>query len=174
MGRKGSEVMYASGEKIIYGEQGACEVMGVGPVAMQGIAKDRLFYTLRPMVGGGGTIYAPVDSPVFTRPVMTRSEAEHFLARIPQIAPTVCTETKVTRADAFYKSIFSSHSSDALVGLLKGLLGGEGAGRRRTLNLRMERVVKRARELLESELSAAMEITPQEAQSLLAHAFGER
>lgn len=166
--------MYALGEKIIYGEQGACEVLGIGPVAMQGIAKDRLFYTLRPMAGGGGTIYAPVDSPVFTRPVMTRDEAECFLSRIPDIAPTVCTETKVTRADAFYKSIFSSHSSDALVALLKGILGGAGAtGRRRTLNLRMERVVKRARDLLESELSAAMDVTPEEAQALLTRAFRE-
>ena len=47
--------MYAIGEKIIYGEQGACVVSEVGHVAMQGIAKDRLFYTLRP-VSGAGTI----------------------------------------------------------------------------------------------------------------------
>lgn len=162
--------MYALGEKIMYGEQGACEVLQIGHVAMQGIARDRLFYTLRP-VAGGGTIYAPVDSPVFTRPVMSRGEAESFLASIPGIAPAVCTETKVTRADAFYKSIFSSHSNEALVALLKGLAPDGGSGRRHTLNLRMERVIKRARELLESELSAAMDVSPEEAQTLLARAF---
>lgn len=156
----------------MYGEQGACEVLQIGPVAMHGIAKDRLFYTLRPVVGGGGTIYAPVDSPVFTRPVMSREDAERFLASIPGIQPTYCTETKVTRADAFYKSIFSSHSSEALVALLKGL-SPEGNGRRHSLNLRMERVVKRARDLLESELSAAMEISAGEAQALLTRAFRE-
>lgn len=163
--------MYAVGEKIMYGEQGACEVLEIGHVAMQGIAKDRLFYTLRPVVSGG-TIYAPVDSPVFMRPVMSRGEAESFLAKVPDIAPTVCTETKVTRADAFYKSIFSSHSNEALVALLKGIspdvLSG---GRRHTLNLRLERIVKRARELLEGELSAAMDISGEEAQKLLAGAF---
>lgn len=162
--------MYALGEKIMYGEQGACEVLQIGHVAMQGIARDRLFYTLRP-VAGGGTIYAPVDSPVFTRPVMSRGEAESFLASIPGIAPTVCTETKVTRADAFYKSIFSSHSNEALVALLKGLTPDGGSSRRHTLNLRMERVMKRARELLESELSAAMDVSPEEAQTLLTRAF---
>lgn len=165
--------MYALGEKIMYGEQGACEVLQIGPVAMQGIAKDRLFYTLRP-VAGGGTIYAPVDSPVFTRPVMSRGEAESFLASIPGITPTVCTETKVTRADAFYKSIFSSHSNEALVALLKGLAPDGSSSRRHTLNLRMERVMKRARELLESELSAAMDVSPEEAQTLLARAFHDR
>ena len=84
--------MYAVGEKIIYGEQGACEVSEVGHVAMQGIAKDRLFYTLRPLTGGP-TIYAPVDSPAYMRPVMDSREAEEFLAAVPGIEAVVCTET---------------------------------------------------------------------------------
>ena len=161
--------MYAVGEKIIYGEQGACEVSEVGHVAMQGIAKDRLFYTLRP-VSGGGTIYAPVDSPVYMSPVMPPEEAKAFLDAIPTIDATYCTETKVTRADAYYKSIFSSHSREALVGMLKGLKGCS-TDRRHTLNLRLERISKRARELLESELSAALGISAAEAQQKLSEAL---
>ena len=161
--------MYAVGEKIIYGEQGACVVSEVGHVAMQGIAKDRLFYTLRP-VSGAGTIYAPVDSPVYTSLVMPPEEAEAFLASIPSIAATYCTETKVTKSDAYYKSIFSSHSREALVGMLKGLMGCN-TDRRHTLNLRLERISKRAKDLLESELSAALGITPAEAQKILSEAL---
>lgn len=162
--------MYAVGEKIIYGEQGACEVIEIGPVAMQGIAKDRLFYTLRPLSGGSGTIYAPVDSPVYMCPVMAQADAEAFLASIPGIEAVVCTETKVTKADAYYKSIFSSHSREALVAMLKGL-NGNCNDRRHTLNLRLERIAKRAKDLLESELSAALKISSQEAQQLLADAM---
>ncbi|MBR2928088.1 MAG: CarD family transcriptional regulator [Oscillospiraceae bacterium] len=161
--------MYAIGEKIIYGEQGACEISDVGHVAMQGIAKDRLFYTLRPL-SGGGTIYAPVDSPVYMSPVMAAEEAKAFLAAIPAIEATVCPETKVTKADAYYKSIFSSHSREALVAMLKGLAGC-CTDRRHTLNLRLERISKRARDFLESELSAALAISTQEAQQLLADAM---
>lgn len=159
--------MYSVGDKIIYGEQGLCEVAAVGHVAMRGVARDRVFYTLRP-ASGGGVIYAPVDSGVFMRPAMTRQEAEDFLSRVPGIPPAVCPETKITRADAYYKSVFSSHSCEALVALLKGLSpGGRGTERRQTLNLRLERIVKRARELLEGELSAAMDISSDEAQELL-------
>ena len=161
--------MYAIGEKIIYGEQGACEVSEVGHVAMQGIAKDRLFYTLRPL-SGGGTIYAPVDSPVYMCPVMAQAEAEAFLAAIPAIEAVYCREAKVTKADAYYKSIFSSHSREALVGMLKGLMGCS-TDRRHTLNLRLERISKRARDLLESELSAALSISTAEAQKLLTEAL---
>lgn len=161
--------MYAVGEKIIYGEQGACEVSELGHVAMQGIAKDRLFYTLRPL-SGGGTIYAPVDSPVYMSPVMTEAEAEAFLSAIPHIEATVCPETKVTKADAYYKNIFSSHSREAVVGMLKGL-SGCSKDRRQTLNLRLERISKRARDLLESELSAALGISAEEAQRQLSEAL---
>ena len=161
--------MYTVGEKIIYGEQGACEVAAVGHVAMQGIAKDRLFYTLCPL-SGGGTIYAPVDSPVYMSPVMTQTEAEAFVAAIPTIEATFCLETKVTKADAYYKSIFSSHSREALVGMLKGL-SSCSRDRRQTLNLRLERIAKRARDPLESELSAALGISPEEAQQQLSEAL---
>lgn len=163
--------MYAIGEKIIYGEQGVCEVSAVGPVAMQGIEKGRLFYTLRPLAGSG-TIYAPVDSPVYTSPVMAREEAEQFLAAIPSIEPSVCTESKVTRADAYYKSIFSSHSRECLVAMLKGL-SEQGSDRRRTLNLRLERIGKRARDLLGSEISAALDISAEEAQQRLSEALSK-
>ncbi len=163
--------MYAVGDKIMYGEQGACEVMEVGCVAIQGIAKDRVFYTLQP-VSGGSTIYAPVDSPVFTRPIMSRDEAETFLAKIPGIAPQVCPETKATRADAYYKSVFSSHSSEALVAMLKGISPeGPACGRRNTLNLRLERIVRRAKDLLMSELAASLEIPAEEAQQRFLEAF---
>ena len=163
--------MYAVGDKIMYGEQGACEVLDVGRVVMQGIAKDRVFYTLQP-VASDGVIYAPVDSPVFTRPIMSRAEAEAFLAKVPAIAPQICPETKVTRADAYYKSVFSSHSSEALVALLKGISPeGPAGGRRNSLNLRLERIVRRARDLLLSELSASLEISAEEAQKLFLTAF---
>ena len=131
---------------------------------------DREIYcALRPL-SGGATIYAPVDSPVYTSPVMAQADAEAFLAAIPGIEATVCPETKVTKADAYYKSIFSSHSREALVGMLKGL-SGNCTDRRHTLNLRLERISKRAKDLLESELSAALGISPAEAQQLLAEAM---
>ena len=103
---------------------------------------------------------------------MSRAEAEAFLAKVPLITPAVCTETKVTRADAYYKSVFSSHSSEALVAMLKGISpDGPACGRRNTLNLRLERVVRRAKDLLLSELAASLEISTDEAQKLFLAAF---
>ena len=53
--------MYHTGEFIVYGTSGVCEVTAVGQPAF---ARDegRLYYTLTP-VYGTETIYIPVDSP---------------------------------------------------------------------------------------------------------------
>ena len=159
--------MYQVGEKIIYSEHGVCEVKAVGTLAMQGVKKDQLFYTLCP-VGREGVIYAPVDSPVYMRPVMCRSEAEAFLEQAPDIAPAVCQETKITRADAYYKSVFSSHSCAALLALLKGLYQNQQfSPGRGSVNLRIDRIGRRARDLLNGELAAALGISPDDAERRL-------
>ena len=73
--------MYHTGEFIVYGTSGVCEVTAVGQPAF---ARDegRLYYTLTP-VYGTETIYIPVDSPVFMRPVISREQAEALIESIP-------------------------------------------------------------------------------------------
>lgn len=159
--------MYQVGDKIVYGEQGACTVEAIGTLSMRGIEKHQQFYTLRPICSGA-VIYAPVDSPVFMRPVMTAEEAQALLIRISRIEPIICRETKVNQADAFYKSIFSSHRTEDLAAMLKGLYREERlSARNGSLNLRIERIGKRAREILASELSAALGISYAEADAKL-------
>ena len=140
--------MFEIGDKIIYNENGVCTVEGVGPIEMGG--GDRLDYTLSPMVGTG-TFYAPVDSKVFMRSVMTKDEAERFIESIPQIEPAVCKDVRFTHVDAFYKDMFRRHSCEALVALLKGIYGQERANR----SNRIDAVTKRAKEILNGELSVA-------------------
>ncbi len=140
--------MFEIGDKIIYNENGVCTVEGVGPIEMGG--GDRLYYTLSPMVGTG-TFYAPVDSKVFMRSVMTKDEAERFIESIPQIEPAVCKDVRFTHVDAFYKDMFRRHSCEALVALLKGIYGQERANR----SNRIDAVTKRAKEILNGELSVA-------------------
>ena len=71
--------MYQVGERIIYGSVGVCEVAAVGPLDMQGAKKDREYYTLSPLYQNG-KIFAPVDTTVFHRPVLTREQALAYQA----------------------------------------------------------------------------------------------
>ena len=143
--------MFEVGDKIIYNENGVCTVEKIGPREMG--SGDRLYYTLSPMVGTG-IFYAPVDSNVFMRSVMTRDEAEKFIDSIPEIEPAVCRDARFTHVDAFYKEMFRKHTCEALVALLKGIYGQERSNR----SNRIDMVTKRAKEILNGELAVAMDI----------------
>ena len=74
--------MYQVGERIIYGGSGVCEVRAVGP--LESVGGDRLYYTLVPLYGSG-VIYAPVDGPVFNRPLLTPQELHGLLEQFSEI-----------------------------------------------------------------------------------------
>ena len=62
--------MYERGVLIMYGNSGVCRVEDVAPMkGSRGAEKNRLYYKLSP-VYGSGTIYVPVDTKIFMRPVL--------------------------------------------------------------------------------------------------------
>jgi len=155
--------MFEIGEKIIYGENGVCTVDAIGPLSMRGADNSRDYYTLTPLVGKG-TFYAPVDTKVFMRKVMSKKEAEEFIERLDDIEPAVCQDVRFTHVDAFYKELFQQHTCEALVAMLKGIYSQE----RNTRSNRIDTVMRRAKEILNSELSVALGIPYEETEGYVA------
>ena len=118
--------MFSVGDKIIYGENGVCIVEKIAPLDMSGASRDKLYYSLRPLVGSG-TYYAPVESGAYMRAIMSRSEAEAFIDSIPGIEPAICNDNRFNHVDAFYKELFKKHSCEALVAIIKGARAHERA-----------------------------------------------
>ena len=147
--------MFSVGDKIIYGENGVCIVEKIAPLEMSGAAKDKLYYSLRPLVGSG-TYFTPAESGAFMRPIMSRDEAEAFIDTIPSIEPAICNDNRFNHVDAFYKELFKKHSCEALVSIIKGL--HERMSERKTKSSRAESTMKRAKDILHGELSAALEM----------------
>ena len=96
----GEILMFAVGDKIVYGENGVCTVEKIEPLAMSGASKDKLYYHLSPLIGSG-TYFAPVDSGAFMRTVMSREEAEALIDAIPGIEPAICNDNRFNHVDAF-------------------------------------------------------------------------
>ena len=142
--------MYEIGEKIIYGENGVCNVEKIAPLESGG---DKLYYYLTPLIGSG-TYFTPVDSKAFMRPVMSREAAEAFIDSIPHIAPAICTDNRFNHVDAFYKELFKQHTCEALVSIVKGLRNR--MAQRKTKSSRAEIIMKRARDMLHGELATAL------------------
>ena len=156
--------MFSVGEKIIYGENGVCTVSKIGSLPMDG-PEGKVYYHLTPLVGSG-TYFAPVDSAAYMRPVMSRSEAEAFVASIPSIEPAICHDTRFNHVDAFYRELFKRHSCEALVSVIKGL--HKRTVDRKTKSSRAEATMKRAKDILHGELSVALGIDISEVEDYIA------
>ena len=161
--------MYSEGEKIIYGENGVCIIDSVAPLAMSG-AGDKLYYHLHPLVGSG-EYFAPIDTAVFMRPVISRAEAEQLIRSMPEIEPAICNDSRFNHVDAFYKEIFKLHTPEAMIAIIKGLR--ERMAERKTKSTRAEATMKRAKEILHGELSVALGIEYKEVESYIISCIGE-
>lgn len=152
--------MYQKGDYIVYRSTGVCRVDGIGfpadfPAAAQGVQ----YYYLTP-VRGAGTIYIPVDSKVFMRPVISRAQALELIASIPSIEEKPNFSKDQKALSEHYKSLLQTHDCATLVQLIKNInkkasvLSEKGKTAGKTdLQYR-----KQAEELLREELSVALGI----------------
>ena len=84
--RKELNGMFTEGQLVIYGGEGVCRIAAVGPSSLSGTDKTKLYYTLTPLTRSG-TVLTPVDTKVLMRPILSRQEAEDFIAQLPQLPP---------------------------------------------------------------------------------------
>ena len=53
--------MFETGEYVVYGRTGICQVTGVTTMKMDGSSSERLYYILRPGGETEGKIFTPVE-----------------------------------------------------------------------------------------------------------------
>ena len=151
--------MYQPGDLIIYGGEGVCRVESVGPLALSDVKSDKLYYTLQPLYRSG-TVFAPVESKVFMRPVIDREEAEGLVRAIPDIEERHLEGRNLRIAGEYYQKMMDSHNCADLVQLIKTIYSkqqsAQAAGRKG--GQVDERYRKRAEETLYGELAVALDI----------------
>lgn len=153
--------MYQIGALIVYGGEGVCRVESIGPLEMRGAQKGVDYYTLAPLYRDG-KIFTPVDTTVYTRPVMTREEADALIARIPDIPAEVYENSNPRLLNEHYQSFLKSYDCVDLIRLIRAIYvkGRSVAEKGRKLGQVDERSRKRAEEMLHGELAAALGIPP--------------
>ena len=162
--------MYQAGEFIVYGTSGVCKVEAVGKSPFEG-EEDKLYYTLTP-VAGPEPISLPVDSPVYTRPVITRAQAERLIAAIPSIEEDHFTSHSLRMSTEHYQTVLKSHDCRELVQLIKAVYAKSRRSGRRVSQID-QRYRKRAEELLHGELAVALGVPMDEVQPYISRSISE-
>ena len=161
--------MYAVGDKIVYGSSGVCTVVEICTPNFSREERGRKYYKLRPYYSTE-TIYAPVDTQAFMRPVMTREEAVAFVARIPEIEEYTIKSHSMTALRQEYEECFREHSCEIYVRLVKGIYMKGASGKK--LGQTDQRYMKRAEDTLYGELAVALDISPAEVPAYIKAALG--
>lgn len=162
--------MYQAGEFIVYGTSGVCRVEAVGKPPFD-TEEDKLYYTLAP-VSGTETIYVPVDSSVFTRPVISRAQAEQLIQTIPTIELDGFASHSMRMSSEHYQAVLQSHDCRELVQLIKTVSAKSRRSGRRVSQVD-QRYRKRAEDLLHGELAVALGIPLSEVQPYIAHTIAQ-
>lgn len=150
--------MYQPGEIIFYNGEGVCRVESVGPVDASA-NKQKLYYTLQPLYRQG-KIFIPVDSPVFSRPVITRRQAEELLRRIPSIKAEVYENRNLRMLNEHYQTLLQTHDCEDMLQVIRSVYvkQQELKAQGKKPGLVDERYMKRAEDLLYGELAVALDI----------------
>ena len=152
--------MFDVGEYVVFGSDGVCEVESIGPLDMEGISKEVLYYTLIP-VGktGNGRIYAPVEGKrTVIRRIIDREGADNLIKEINHIDKLNITDEK--KREERYKEVIRNCDLRELVQLMKEIMARkemrDAIGKK--LTALDERYYGMAENCLYSELSFPLEM----------------
>ena len=149
--------MYQIGEFIIYGGSGVCKVAKVGVPEASGVDQSRIYYTLCPAFSDSKTfIFAPVDTSVYMRPVITSSEVQRLIELIPSVQEYDNQDKKLL--EKHYKELLQTHDCLDIIRVIKSICTKravmEGQGKK--LSQVEERIMRQAEDLLYSEFSIVL------------------
>lgn len=152
--------MFQKGELVIYGNDGICRIEEIGiPVGTPMEHNGRTYYMLAP-VFGSGMIYAPLDTKVFMRPILTKEQAERMIRQIPEIQEESFLGQDVRSLGEKYKGFLDTHRCEDLIRLIKTVYIKEKKMEENGKKLaKTEQEFSRlAKELLHREFSLALEM----------------
>lgn len=150
--------MFTKGEYVVYEQKGVCCVEGFEAPDIPGIAKDRTYYVLLPVLQGG-KLYVPADSAEGKmRKIISRQEAEELIAKLDQIDPLKASDDKT--AEELYKSYMRSYDYTEWIRLIKCIYQHQQNRLKDGKNVtsRDQKYMRMAEEALYSELSIALEV----------------
>ena len=167
--------MFQKGDLIFYGNSGVCRVEEIGPLeGARGADRHRKYYKLA-LLYGDGTIFAPVDTGVFMRPVLSQGEVNDLIDRLPELQATEVTERSLTMLSNTYHAHFETHRSEDLLQLMKNIHTKGEASKLKGKRLGMvdQQYQKKAEELIYGEFSAVLGIPYDGVEDYIAHLLQE-
>lgn len=167
--------MFETGELVMLGASGVCEVLGTTHMDMPEVDKDRLYYVMKPKYSSGSKVYTPVDSKkTVIRKILTRRQAKALVEKIPEIE-TLWIENEKQR-ELCYKEAIRKYDCEEWVKIIKTLYQRkqDRMVRGKKITSVDEKYWHIAEDYLYGELAAALEIDRAEVEAYIEDALKEK
>ncbi|MBE6750720.1 MAG: hypothetical protein E7560_06115 [Ruminococcaceae bacterium] len=158
--------MFLKGEIVVYGQSGVCKIEDICEKELIRNQKKR-YYVLKPIFQPNNVIYAPFENnKVFMRKVITKTEAEALILKIPQIIDAL-PESEVATEE--YKKQISNYECADLIKLTSQIYSKRLLARsqKKKLGFLDEKYMSQAENLLFGEFSVALGIPFDEVQKYI-------
>ena len=160
--------MFKKDQLIMCGGHGVCRVVDVTGNPIDRLDKVRKYYVLEPVFEKGSTVYTPVDNDkVIMRRIMNKDEAEELVGRITEI-DTVWIQEEKSR-EQMYKEAIRTYDCQSLVQIIKTLYLRQQSRLKEGKKVLSsdEQYLRKAEELLYSEMSLALSIPKNEVETYI-------
>ena len=166
--------MFEIGDYVVFGTDGVCTVEAVGSLDIEGVSKDRLYYTLAPVgKAGNNRIFAPVDGHrVVMRRVLSPEEAGRLISNMSGIERIHIPDER--KREDTYKAVLQSCDCVQMVGLIKEIYARKQARAEAGKKLPAvdERYFTMAENSLYSELSLPLKIDKNQVRDYICDTVG--
>lgn len=161
--------MFQTDDCIFYGQLGVCRVVDVRVPDFCSGEEKRLYYVLEPLYQRG-TVFIPVDSDVFMRPILSREEADRLIDLIPSIQAEAYNNSNLQELTQHYADKLQSHDCADLIELTMSIYAKkrDRGQSNRKIGAVDEAYMKRAEALLYGEFAVALGIPDQEVPAYIA------
>ena len=151
--------MYQVGDWIFYGNIGACQVIDISERKIPGMEHAALYYTLQPL-NDTCSISTPTNGKLFTRPLISKEEAEALIAEIPKIDAEAYHNPVLRQLSEHYESELNTHDCLSLIKMAMSIYAKKELAekQKRKLGAVDEKFMKRAEELLFGEFAVVLGI----------------
>lgn len=160
--------MFKTGDYIIYGSNGVCQVMNVGRLDAPEISKDRIYYTLQQKYVKESKIYTPADNQkIIMRPVITKKEAMELIGKIKDIDSLWIPDEK--KREQEYKDSLKKCDIKELVKIIKTIYDRKQSRRAEGKKVTAvdQKYFHMAEECLYGEIGAALGMEKEEAKEFV-------
>ena len=153
--------MYEIGTLVLYDKRGVYKIESVGAPPVRGTSGD--YYKLCAVFSNSNeTIYTPVDTVSSMRPLISGSEAAHYLELFSQLEPHVFRSGKTMELTTHYQEMLASCKVEDCLLLIKEIQvrQREMARQKKRLGQMDSKYLKLAEKMICEEFAVALDTTP--------------